>query len=106
MSQGKTKAALRLLTEQSRDGILHLDDLIDTGEDTRKVCDILIDKHPPSQPAHLDSIIEDEPPEIHPVMFESLDASVHDQVFCFAGQWSSWPFWPGCTKLEKAVQLI
>ena len=76
MSQGKIKAPLRLLTEQSRGGILHLDDFINTGEDTRKVCDILIDKYPPSQPAHLDSFIEDEPLDLHPVMFESLDASV------------------------------
>ena len=31
MFQGKTKAALRLLGEQSNGGVLHLDDLIDTG---------------------------------------------------------------------------
>ena len=76
MSQGKTKATLGLLTEQSRGGILHLVDLIDTGEDTRKACDNLIDKHAPSQPAHLDSIIEDEPPDVRRVMFVSLDASL------------------------------
>ena len=64
--QGKTKAALRLLSEQNRGGVLHLDDPIDTENGTRKVCDILIDKHPPSQPANRDSIINADPPDLHP----------------------------------------
>ena len=50
MSQGKTKAALRLPAEENRSGYLHLEDLIETGEGSRKVRDLLLDKHPPSQP--------------------------------------------------------
>lgn len=38
--------------------------------------DVLTDKHPPSQPAHPDFIIEDDQPEVHPVLFEWIDASV------------------------------
>ena len=78
MFQGKTKAALRLrlLSEQNRGGVLHLDDPIDTENGTRKVRDILIDKHPPSQPVNHDSIINADPPDLHPVLFESLDASI------------------------------
>lgn len=38
--------------------------------------DVLIDKHPPSQPAHPDFIVEDDRPEVHPVLFELIDASV------------------------------
>ena len=72
MFQGKTKAALRLLTGQGKGGVLHVDDTVDQ----KKVRDILTDKHPPSQPAHMNSIIENEPSTIHPVLFESLDAGL------------------------------
>ena len=76
MFQGKTKAALRLLSEQNRGGVLHLDYPINTENGTRKVRDILIDKHPPSQPANRDSIINADPTDLHPGFFECLDASV------------------------------
>ena len=76
MFQGKTKAALRLLSEQSKGGVLHLDDPVETGKGQRKVRDILADKHPPGQPAHPDTIINDNPTDVHPVLFESLDAAM------------------------------
>lgn len=76
MFQGKTKAALRLLSEQSKGEVLHLDDPIDTDDGQRKVRDILSDKHPPGQPAHRAAIIDDIPPEDHPVLFECLDAAM------------------------------
>ena len=55
MFEGKTKAAIRLLTEESKGGILRLSDHVDTNKTVR---DVLIDKHPPGQPAHPDSLIE------------------------------------------------
>ena len=73
MFQGKTKAALRLLSDQGKNGVLHLGDPVD---EQRTVRDVLIDKHPPGQPAHPDSIIKDDPPDIYPVLFESIDASM------------------------------
>ena len=76
MFQGKTKAALRLLSEQSKGGVLHLDDSVEIGKGRRKVRNILIDKHPPGQPAHPDTIINVNPPDVHPVLFESLDAAM------------------------------
>ena len=76
MFQGKTKAALRLLTDQAKGGILHLDDPIESNNEQRKVRDNLVDKHPPGQPAHPDSIICDDPPEVHPVLFESIDSAL------------------------------
>ena len=76
MFQGKTQAALRLLSKQSRGGVLHLDDPTDTENGQRKVRDILSEKHPPGQPAHHDAIIDDDPPDVHPVLFESLDAGM------------------------------
>ena len=72
MFQGKTKAALRLLSDQNKGGLLHLDDPVDGKGSVREV---LTAKHPPSQPAHPDTIINDDPKEVHPVLFESLDAT-------------------------------
>ena len=69
----KTKAGIRLLAEEAKDGVLHLTDHVDTN---RTVRGVLIDKHPSGQPAHPDSLIEDDPPAIHPVVFESIDASM------------------------------
>ena len=76
MFQGKTKAALRLLSDESKGAVLQLDDPIDTGNEQTTVRDILASKHPPGQPAHPDAVIDDDPPEIHPVLFESLDAAM------------------------------
>ena len=38
--------------------------------------DVLQSKHPPGQLASQDSIIHDVPPEIHPVVFDSIDAQL------------------------------
>ena len=74
MFEGKTKAAIRLLTEESKGGFLRLCDEVDS---THTVKDILIEKHPPGQPAHADSIdCNAKPPEVHPVLFDSIDASL------------------------------
>ncbi len=74
MFQGKTKAALRLLSDQSNGGVLHLDDQVEEGlKKGKKVRDILIEKHPPGQPVHPNTIINEDPPDI---LFESLDAAM------------------------------
>ena len=75
MFQGKTRAALRLLSNQNSGGTLHLNDMIDTTNGPRKVRDILADKHPPGQPVCSEAIIEDSSLEVHPVLFESIDAT-------------------------------
>ena len=53
--------------------MLHLCDRVDS---IHAVRDVLIDKHPPGQPAYPDSITENDPPEVHPVLFESIDTSM------------------------------
>ena len=73
MFEGKTKAAIRLLTEEAKGGLLRLSDQVDIN---RTVRDVLIDKHLSGQPAHPESLIEDDPPDVHPVLFKSIDASV------------------------------
>jgi len=64
---------IRLLTDESKGGVLRLRDEVD---DTHTVRDVLIEKNPPGQPAHADAIISDDPAEVHPVLFESIDASL------------------------------
>ena len=73
MFEGKTKAAIRLLKEEAKRGLLRLSDQADTN---RSVRDVLINKHPSGQHAHPESLIENDPPDIHPVLFESINASV------------------------------
>ena len=38
--------------------------------------DILLEKHLPCQPVHNDTIVNDDTPDVHPVLFESLDAGM------------------------------
>lgn len=56
-----------------------MDDSVKTpnGEET-SVRDVLKSKHPVCQPVQSDSVIQGEPPEIHPVIFDSIDAQVSD----------------------------
>ena len=61
-----------MLVPSAYSGVL-LSHHVDTN---RTVRDVLIDKHPFGQHAHSDSPIEDDPPEIHPVLFKFIDASV------------------------------
>ena len=72
MFQGKTKAALRLLNDQSKGGVIRLNDHVD---EHRTVRDILINKHPLNQLAHPDCVINEPSGDQH-VLFESIDGSV------------------------------
>ena len=81
MFQGKTKAALRLLSEQSKGGVLHVDDPIETENGQRKVRDILLEKHPPCQPVHNDAIINDDTPDVQQAVNDRMLASVCYTVF-------------------------
>ena len=47
MFQGKTSAALQLLTRSGNDGVLHVDDPVDqSNPESQSVLDILKSKHP------------------------------------------------------------
>ena len=74
MFMGKCKAAL-LLANNNNGGLLHLDHPVD-GNSTNSptVRDILISKHPISQPAYNSCIISSDPQDPHPIIFDSLDA--------------------------------
>ena len=66
--------ALRLLSDQDKGRVLHLNDPVNPGE--RTVRDALITIHSAGQPALPETLIQDhEPTTIHPILFESIDAS-------------------------------
>ena len=76
MFMGKCKAALDLLSHNENGGILHLDDPADANSpNSPTVRDVLISKHPPSQPAHNSCIIPADPVDPHHIIFNSLDAN-------------------------------
>ena len=62
--------------ERGTGGALHLNDVTDTGNGQTKMMDILADKYPPGQCAHPEVIINDDPHDVHPVIFKSLDAAM------------------------------
>ena len=77
MYHGRTKEALELLKGNERGGTLNMFDLIPSGSgDVRYVRDVLLEKHPPGQPTHPDSLLQNETPPIHPVIFDSIDSDL------------------------------
>ena len=76
MFMGKCKAALDILSHNENGGILHLDDPADANSpNSPTVRDVIISKHPPSQPAHNSCIIPADPVDPHHIIFNSLDAN-------------------------------
>ena len=77
MFQGKTHATLQLLTDKGKGGVLHLHDTINNGNAEQiTVKDALKSKHPTGKAATLDSIYQGMPPDVHPVIFDPIDASM------------------------------
>ena len=82
MQVGKTKDAVRLLSDKEKGGLLHLNDPVDLQDHGRRtVRDILVGKHPPAQPVHADALIHEEDLgtteniQTHPVLFDRIDAA-------------------------------
>ena len=77
MFNGKTHAALDLLSNNGKGDLLHLDHIIESGADAGlSVKDILMTKHPLGQSASPADIPPRTPPQPHPVVFDRLDASL------------------------------
>ncbi len=71
MLEGKTRAALRYLSENERHGLLSLDESCGSGT----VRDILQEKHPAARPIHHDALLSLEDITttcVHPVLFERI----------------------------------
>ena len=64
MKQGNISAAVKLLTSNMSAGILPLN------EETMK---LLHEKHPDAEECSLDAIVEEQMPDVHPVVFEAID---------------------------------
>ncbi len=81
MLEGKTKAALQLLTNRSKGGVLHLDSTISSSSgESSTVLEELKSKHSTSHPATAEAIHpivgNEVPSNVHPVVFNSIDAAV------------------------------
>ena len=81
MFEGKTNAALQLLTNRSKGGVLHLDSTIPSNSGgSTTVVEALKSKHPISHPATAEAIQtfegDEAPSDVHPVVFDSIDAAV------------------------------
>ena len=77
MFEGKTHAALQLLSDKGKGGVLHLDNLVfNSNSECSTVMDVLRSKHPLGQAAHPNAIIPNTPPEVHSVIFDSIDATL------------------------------
>ena len=76
MFAGKCKAALDLLSNADKGGLLHLNDPVNPDDPSSlSVKDVLISKHPPAQPVHHDCVLPEDPQEPHPIIFDSIDAN-------------------------------
>ena len=75
MFQGKTQALLGLLSNKSKGGLLHLNDVIGNSSTPTTVKDVLKSKHPEAAVATSDTIISRSPPDCHPVIFESIESN-------------------------------
>ena len=74
MFKGKTHAALDLLANNGKGGVLRLDDPANPSDsNSPSVREVLHSKHPPGQLTATDAILPGVPPEIHPVVFDSID---------------------------------
>jgi len=75
MLAGKCRSALDLLSQGSRGEIIHLSVQLDPNDlDSPSAKEALISKHPTGQPAHVDSILQSTPEDLHPIIFEFIDA--------------------------------
>ena len=93
MSQGKVKAALRLLSSESKGKVLDPDDIAveggSEGVQPKTVLDVLKEKHPQGSSIDPEALLDSAPVPSHPVVFEKLTgetirhAALHCQ--CAAG---------------------
>ena len=78
MRRGKVKAALRLVEDYRKGGVLLLGDTIQINAKQKALCEVLMEKHPAGQPAHPETILQPPTPilDVHPVLFDHLDGEI------------------------------
>ena len=78
MFQGKTNAALQLLSHKGRSSVLHVNDPTDANDpDSKHVLDILKSKHPHGKPATQEALMHKnvQPENAHPIIFDQITAA-------------------------------
>ena len=77
MMEGRVRAALQLLTSETRSCILSLEEVIGDGSG-RTVRDVLEEKQPHPEPAHADTILNERMTSVnfHPILFDNITAEV------------------------------
>ena len=77
MMEGRVRAALQLLTNESRSGLLSLEEVVSDGSG-RTVRDVLEEKHPDPEPAHADTILNEQMTSVdfHPILFDNITAEI------------------------------
>ena len=74
MMKGKVKAAMKLIAKEKGHLLSIYDPLHPNNpDDTRTVLDELRSKHPPSTTPNPEVIIDDQPNDFHPVIFDAVD---------------------------------
>ena len=77
MFNGKTHAALDLLSNNGKGGVLHIDHVLESGADAGlSVKDVLKAKHPVGQSASPADVPPGTPPQPHPIIFDRMDAAL------------------------------
>ena len=78
MCSGKISNAIRCLTDETKGGVLSVNQKITVKGKTKSVLEILQEKHPKSKPLNPDLIVPDNPPNslpFHPAIFDRLNAA-------------------------------
>ena len=74
MSRGKVNKALKLLSSNFLCCVVDLDEVISDFNSPRTTREILVEKHPPGKPGSTNSILQDTPTPVNPILFENLNA--------------------------------
>ena len=106
-SQGKTKAALELLGNQEKGGVLQLDDQVPSGPcGPKSVREILKEKHPSGQPADPESLVLDDAHPVHDIVFDCIDAFLIRAAALKTDIWGSRALWYRCLWVEETLYLL
>ena len=77
MFQGRNQGALQLFSNKGKGGLLRLGNTTDADDPySPMVKEVLKEKHPPAAPSTPGSLINGIPPDLHPVIFDSIDSSL------------------------------
>jgi len=78
MFEGKTKAALDVVSSHGRCSVVNLDHAVDPHSPSCVVRDVLKSKHPSAQPLYMECLLLgwDNPPPFHPVIFNCMNVAV------------------------------